>query len=142
VKAIRERLPEWSGGKLRFALDMHCPSIRGGMNETVYFVGSSDEKIWAEVGRFCKVLEANQTGPLVYHSKNNLPYGKGWNTAANYKTGKPFARWAGELPGVIAASTLEVAYANADGRPVTDESARALGHDLARALRKYLPTKR
>ena len=26
VKAIRERLPEWSDGKLRLALDLHCPA--------------------------------------------------------------------------------------------------------------------
>ena len=38
------------------------------------------------------------------------------------------------------ASTIEVAYANADGKTVTDSSARALGHDLAKAFRKYLQT--
>jgi hypothetical protein len=40
----------------------------------------------------------------------------------------------------MAATTLEVAYANAESKEVTDESARSLGHDLARALRKYLQT--
>jgi hypothetical protein len=137
-KAIRERLPEWSAGKLRFALDLHCPAIRGGTNEIIYFVGGPDEKLWGEVGRFSKVLESIHTGPLVYHTKNNMPFGKGWNTPANYTTGKPFARWAGELPGMTLASTLEMPYANAEGRTVTAESARAFGHDMARALRTYL----
>ena len=138
VKAIRERLPLWSAGKLRFALDLHCPSIRGGGNEAVFFVGVPDPKIWAEVGRFSQRLEMVQQGPLVFRGKDNLPFGQGWNTAANYGDRKPFARWAAELPGVRAAATLEVAYANAGGQAVTDQSARALGHDLARALRRYL----
>jgi hypothetical protein len=138
VKAIREQVPKWSAGKLRFALDMHCPSIRGGGNETVFLVGVPDEKIWTEVGRYSKLLESVQTGPLVFQSKDNLPFGQGWNTQANYGTKKPFAQWAAGLPGVRVATTLEVAYANAGGKAVTDQSARALGHDLARALRKYL----
>jgi hypothetical protein len=140
VQAIRERLPVWSGGKLRFALDMHCPAIRGGSHESIYFVAGPDEEIWHEVGRFCKLLESTQSGPLVYRSKNNLLFGQGWNTKANYTAGKPFAHWAAELPGVVAATTIEVAYANAEGKVVTDDSARALGRDLAGALRKYLQT--
>ena len=138
VKAIRERLPEWSAGKLRFAMDMHCPAIRGGTNESVYFVGGPDEEIWREVNGFCKTLEETQRGSVVYRSKNNLTFGQGWNSKANYTSGKPFAHWAAELPGVLAATTIEVAYANAEGKPVTDESARALGRDIARSMRKYL----
>ena len=136
-KAIREQLPAWAAGKLRFAMDMHCPWIRGDINETVYFVGIPNEKIFQEVGRFSKVLEEVQTGPLVFASKNNLPYGKGWNSKSNY-TGKPFSWWAAEQPGVRAATTIEVAYANASGNAVTDQSARALGRDLAQALQTYL----
>lgn len=140
VAALRRRLPAWSAGKLRFALDMHCPAIRGPYHETIYFVGGKDERIWDEVGRYSKILESVQTGPLVYSSKNNLPFGQNWNTQANLGTGKPFSHWAGEIPGVAAATTIEIAYASADGMTVTDQSARALGHDLARALRQYLET--
>lgn len=138
VAAIREQLPAWSAGKLRFAMDMHCPAARGGSHETVYFVGGPNEQIWDEVGKFCQTLEKIQTGPIVYHTRNNMPFGKEWNTANNIKLGKPFSHWAAELPGTRAATTIEVAYANAEGNEVTDQSARALGHDLARALRRYL----
>ncbi|MBL8796979.1 MAG: peptidase M14 [Planctomycetia bacterium] len=138
VKAIRERLPQWADGKLRFAMDMHCPANRGNGHETIYFVGGPNEAIWKEVGKFSKLLETTQQGSLVYSSKNNLPFGQGWNTQATYGNRKAFSRWAAELPGVRFASTLEVAYANADGKVVTDESARTLGRDLVRALRKYL----
>lgn len=137
-KTIRELLPKWSDGKLRFAMDVHCPANRGGIHETIHFVGSPYEKTWEEVTRFCAILEKTQKGPLVYHSKNNLLFGKGWNAKASYEQGKPFSWWAAEQPGVLAATTIEVPYANASGQPVTDTTARALGHDLARALRGYL----
>lgn len=138
VKAIRERLPAWSGGKLHLALDLHCPGNRGNGHETIYFVGGPDDKIWREVGKLSKQLEAVQQGPLVFSSKNNLPFGQGWNTQAAYGNRKAFARWAADLPGVQAATTLELPYANADGKEVNARSARALGHDLTKALRKYL----
>jgi hypothetical protein len=140
VKAIRERVPAWSGGKLRLALDLHCPAVRGPYNEVIYFVGGPDEKVWKEIDRLARMLEEVQTGPLVFKRENNLPFGKAWNNASNFTTGKPFARWAAELPGVQAASTIEFPYANVDGQAVTDESARAFGRDLARAIRRYLET--
>lgn len=138
VKAIRARLPHWGDGKLRFAMDMHCPGLRGAGHESIYFVGGPSDKVWKEVGRFSKTLEEVQTGPLVYRSKNNLPFGQGWNTQATYGNKKSFARWAADLPGIEIATTIEVAYANADGKIVTDQSARALGRDLSKALRKHL----
>lgn len=138
VAAIRQRLPAWSAGKLTFAMDLHCPAARGPTHEIVYFVGGPDEKIWTEVSTFCRTLATIQTGPIVYRTKNNLLFGQGWNTQANYTSGKPFSHWAAELPGIRVATTIEVAYANAEGNTVTDETARAFGHDLARALRRYL----
>ena len=138
VRAIRAQLPQWSDGKLRFALDLHCPTLRGGGNEQIHLVGGPDATIWHEMERFARVLETAQAGPLVFSSRNNLPFGQGWNTPANYSGGTSFARWAAALPGVCAAATLEIPYANAGGVAVTDQSARALGRDLARALQKYL----
>ena len=45
---------------------------------------------------------------------------------------------AADLPGVWIAATLEIPYANVRGRPVTPDSARAFGRDLARAVQAYL----
>jgi hypothetical protein len=150
VRALRELVPRWSGGRLRFALDMHCPLIRAAgygaardpMAENIQFVGVQYPEIRARVERFCQILQSVQTGPLLYDARNNTPYGTSWNRPTPGAPGKidlkPFSRWASEQPGVLAATTIEIPYANAGGNLVTAESARALGTDLARALRHFL----
>ncbi|MBM3476369.1 MAG: peptidase M14 [Armatimonadetes bacterium] len=138
VRAVRQLVPEWSEGKLRIALDLHCPHIRGPHNEVIYLVGSPLEGIWAEASRFAELLETTRTGPLPYRAKDNLPFGQGWNTDANLGAGKSFCRWASELPGIDFATTIEIPYANAGGVAVTAESARAFGRDLAAAIEAYV----
>lgn len=48
-----------------------------------------------------------------------MPWGTAWNTSGNDAQGKSFGRWAVELPGITAATTIEISYANANGRAVT-----------------------
>ena len=138
VRAIKRLVPEWSGGKLRLALDLHCPWIRGGHNEVIYLVGSPDARIWHEQQRFGQTLERVLAGPLKYRAADNLPFGKSWNTARNFADGLSFSRWAAGLPGIVLATTIEIPYANASGCEVNPASARAFGHDLAKAIRAYL----
>jgi hypothetical protein len=138
VAAIREWAPAWSAGRLRFALDMHCPHIRGAHNEDIYFPGGDQPRIWAAISRFSALLEKLNRGPLPYSTKNNMPFGRAWNNASNYKQGMSFARWASALPAMAAAGTIEIPYANCGAVDVTAESARSLGHALAAALREYL----
>lgn len=138
VRAIREYVPRWAGGRLRLALDMHCPTLRGAYNETIYFVGSENQEHWNRVTRLSEILESLQSGPLLYRAKDNLPFGKAWNTGKNYSQGRSFKRWAEEIPGIHLAATIEISYANANGTTVTAEGARRFGRDLARAIRKYL----
>jgi len=138
VRALRQLVPQWSAGRLCFALDMHCPYIRGETDEYIYFVGGPDQEIWERVGHFSKILEAVQAGPLAFDSKNNLSFGQGWNTRENYKEGKSFSRWAAELAGILVGTCIEIPYANASGQAVTAETARALGRDLAHAFHRFL----
>ncbi len=140
TRAIQKLVPEWSKGKLRFALDLHCPNIRGKENEDIYLVGSEDPKTWTEQQRFGELLEQVQQGTLVYSATNNLPFGTKWNTTNNFTQGTSGSRWARGLPGVQLATTIELPYANASDREVNAESAREFGHDLARAIRAYLET--
>jgi len=138
VKALRQFVPGWSAGRLKVALDLHCPWIRGRHNEVIYLVGSADKAIWAQQRRFGRILEAVRSGPLVYRTADNVPFGTSWNTAGNYKSGKSFSRWAGEQKGMLLASTIEIPYANVGRQTVTPEAARAFGADLMKAVRRYL----
>jgi len=136
VRILRQLVPQWSEGNLRFALDMHCPWIRGQQNEVIYFVGGPDEENWGRVKHFSSILEEVQTGPLVFSSKNNLPFGEEWNV--NTGPRKSFSRWAEELPGILIGTSIEIPYANASGRAVTAETAKSFGYDLACALYHFL----
>lgn len=138
TRAIRDLVPKWSDGRLTIALDLHCPHIRGPHNEIIYIVGAEDPAIWQQQCAFGKLLEALRTGPLPYRASDNLPFGQAWNTGRNYSGGKSFSRWAGEQPGVRLAASIEIPYANAGGQAVTPDAARAFGHDLAKAIRRYL----
>lgn len=135
VTAIKELVPKWSGGRLRVAVDLHCPYIRGGNNQEIFFVGGPDEEMAERLAAFSKLLQSVQTGPLRYDSKHNIPWGESWN---NMDEARSFGRWAALLPGIELATTLETPYADAGDRPVTIESARALGGDLAGAIEEWL----
>ena len=136
VRELREMVPKWSRGRLDVALDLHCPFIRGLHNEDIYFVGGPEKENWDRVGRFSGILEKVQTGSLVFRSRNNLPFGQAWNVGESPP--RSFSRWAANLPGILMATSIEIPYANASGTTVTAENARAFGHDLARALRRFL----
>ncbi len=138
VRAIRQWTPVWSAGRLAFALDLHCPWIRGQHNEDIYFPGGEEPRNWREITTFAGILEKLNEGPLPYSVKHNIPFGTAWNTAANYQQGMSFARWAAGLQGVRAAGAIEIPYANCGAVDVTPAAARALGHSLAAALRQYL----
>ena len=136
--ALRRLVPDWAGGRLHAALDLHCPCLRGSSNESIYLVGQQSEEIWREQCRFGEILEALRSGPLPYHASDNLPFGVSWNTGKNRQQGKHSIGWASEQPGIRLATGIEIPYAIASGAEVNASSARALGRDLAAALRAYL----
>jgi hypothetical protein len=136
VRAIKQFVPQWAEGRLRFALDLHCPWIRGGSHEVIHFVGSPNQEHWRRVGRFCDILERVGAGPLPYHSRNNLPFGVAWNVEGG--PARTFERWGESIPGVVVSTLVEIPYANVEGTIVTPESARAFGRDLAQALCEFL----
>ena len=140
VAALKQFVPEWSGGKLRIALDLHCPYIRGGgdgpsSNLRVFFVGGPSQENWQRIGRLSATLQEVGTGPLRHQSKHNVAWGEAWNTLAEPRN---FSQWAAALPDAPLGTTLEIPYADVAGEPVTVDAARALGHDLVRAVRQYL----
>jgi hypothetical protein len=138
VRAVKDRVPRWSDGRLRFALDIHCPWIRGHHNEHVYVVGSKYDRVWREQKRFSDVLEEVRRGALPYAASGNLPFGHGWNTEENYGGLTTAGDWMASLPEDPVRASFEIPYANAGGVAVTAETAREFGRDLARALDAYL----
>lgn len=138
TRALREYVPAWSEGRLRFTLDIHCPHIRGGDNERIYQVGHPDPAVWAEQQRFAKVLAAIPNLPLPYAAANDMPFGESWNKASNYTAGAGIFTWAAGLEGVRCATAMEIPYANAGEVTVTPENARAFGAALLPAIRAWL----
>jgi hypothetical protein len=124
VANLRLRVPGWSQGKLRIALDLHCPYIN---TPFIYFSDPtrSDQEL---NNKFRDILTRIQKGSLIFkNNEHRISDGKGLMKG-----------WAANLPGVEVVSTLEIPYGNVDGAVVTAESARLLGHDLARAMKAYL----
>ena len=136
--ALRELLPRWAGDRARVALDFHCPWIKYGNNETAYFVGNSDPAIWEQQQALFGEVERLAQGPIPFLAADGLPFGQGWNVAANYASGATFTQFAATLPGLRCVATLEIPYASAGGVEVNPETARALGRDIARGLAAYL----
>ena len=137
VAAIKKLLPEWSGGKLDLALDLHCPSR---LDSVIQFIGGPDQEIWARVQKLSRILEETKRCPLPFSAKDDLPYGKSWNTSTGPLMS--FGRWASQLPGTWLATTIEFPYATAKGEEITPEKARLFGRDLAVAIRTYLEKER
>lgn len=137
VAAMKRLLPAWAEGRLRIALDLHCPSLRGAGAENIHFVGGPVPIIWQRVGRFGEIIERCQQGPLVYRSADNLPHGTLWNKLAEPSS---FNLWAASIKGINFSTTLEFPFADIRGSEVNAQTARAFGHDLARAIRQYLTT--
>ena len=136
--ALRELVPKWSDGRLKIAIDLHCPWIRGRQSEMIYLVGSKSKAIWQAQCRFAGILESVCGEALPYRASNNLLFGKAWNIGGNFKAGKSCARWAGELKGIGLATTIEVPYANAGKVTITPKLARAFGAAIAEAMYRYL----
>ena len=136
LRALRELVPRWSQQRLRIAMDMHCPYIRGGANDYIFFVGGPSQENWQRIQQFGRALKAAQSGSLRYTGRFDIPHGAGWNKAVSGPCGK----WAEKLPGIWVATTIEIPYASASGKAVTPKTARTFGRALARAMRRFLET--
>ena len=138
VAAVKKMLPDWSGGKLRIALDLHCPALRGREHELIHFVGGPEADFWQRATRLSGLLEElSANSPLGFRERDNLPFGKSWNNVQN-GAARTFASWARTLPNLHIATTLELPYAVAGGQEVNAESARAFGRTLAAAILAFL----
>ncbi|MCC5828513.1 MAG: hypothetical protein JJU36_03610 [Phycisphaeraceae bacterium] len=133
--AIRELVLTRLDSRLHVGLDLHCPWVRGELNELIYLVGSADPDNAARQARLAEAIESHRRGPLPYRASGTLPHGQSWNVSAHYGEHVSFCRWmADHAPGSPTVATLETPYATAEGIEVNAESARVFGRDLACAL--------
>lgn len=137
VRALKERLPAWSGGRPLVTLDLHCPALSGPVHESVFFIEPEDRIQAARMDRLSECLWRAQQGPGLVMHPNKLAFGCGFNSAP-HSTKQNFSSWSCDLPGALLGVSLEVAYANASGAEVNASSARKLGRDLAGALKDWL----
>lgn len=136
--ALREWIPAWSQGKLSVAFDFHCPWLKGGINDTIYLVGSDSSDIAGKQEKFLNILRSAQSESRGLSAAGMLPFGVDWNVEESFSAGMTAARWFGGLPGMTLSSTWEIPYALASGMEVNPDSARGFGADLGRALADYL----
>ncbi|HYE05886.1 MAG TPA: hypothetical protein VEL07_10265 [Planctomycetota bacterium] len=115
-------------------IDLHCPWISGPGNEAIYQVGLGDERRWRDQRAFAATLARANRSPLPYAPVDDIPYGVGWNVAANYGAGRSLIQWSSEQPAVRLATTIEIPYALARGAAVDQASARAFGIALHAAV--------
>jgi len=136
--ALRAYVPIWAAGKPLVGIDLHCPWIRGGSHERIHQVGHRDPAIWKQQMQFGNKLQtASAASRLVYSQSSDLAFGTSWNKESP-QPDATFKDWLAQVDGARLATTLEIPFANASGGEVTQESARALGADVARALVEYL----
>jgi hypothetical protein len=133
VTAIRKFLPEWSGGHLDMAIDMHCPFINDNL---IQFIGGPDQSIWQRTLKLSQCLESCQTGPLRHDAERNVPFGTGWNQGSGLKS-STFAAMASGLPDIQIATAIEIPYSQVGRTPQSAAAARRLGRDLAVAIKTY-----
>ncbi len=117
--------------RLDFYLDLHCPWIRYGLNETAFFLGLPEP--WeTERQRFAAMVEREDVGSLPFHASDTIGYGMEWNQGLpTTSTG-----WVQSAIAPRFAGLLEFPYAMA--HPVTPQAARAFGATLTRAMGEYL----
>jgi len=122
-------------------VDVHCPWLYGGCNEYIYTPWKDPATLHdvdAET-RLSQLMEQLQEGGLRYKASDDLPFGKDWNTGANYAQGYSCLMWAGEnVPSLRICRSLEVPFANANGAVVTQDALLSFGHGLAAAFRALL----
>ncbi|MBQ9893331.1 MAG: hypothetical protein IJM35_09295 [Bacteroidales bacterium] len=118
-------------------LDLHAPGLVGYTHEFIY-CPLSDPAIGVHEDKetqFSALVEKNQEGNLRYKVSDDLPFGKAWNTSANYSVGSSAKKWALQnIRGIDISRTMEFPFANANGAVVTPEALRKFGHGMARAL--------
>jgi hypothetical protein len=138
VRAWKDRLSVWSQkSRVFLSFDLHCPALCGPVHESVFFLEPEDRAAAARLDALSDCILRAQRGDGLLRPPVKLPYGCGFNSTPRSDQ-RTCSAWSAGLPNAYLNTSLEVAYANALGAPVTAESARELGRAFARGLGEWL----
>jgi hypothetical protein len=140
VAALKKRVPPWVAGKPCYGFDLHCPWIRGGAHEQIMSPSRArDPENWKKLKPFLLKLEQTKSGPLGFKLAVSEKF-VSWNGKPPDPKEPPrtASRWMCTVPGMQAALTFEVPYANAGQQEVNQATARTWGRDFATALQQFL----
>ena len=142
IRAIKEQVPPWLGGRPLFFIDLHGTSQKG---KTIFFIKrKTADELSRSIARFSTILEKERKGPLPFkaaltvQSPDKQPPNP--SQAAVRGDGVTSVGWTSRLPGVIFAATLEFPYSTVGSAALTADSTRLFGKDMARAIRVFLET--
>ena len=133
TRALISELDGWADERFVLSLDLHCPWIRGGRNDTIFFCEPPDIYA-AEFKRFSDILIETQSGPLRHDPADNIGHNVDWNRGDT----PTWAHCVREHTGARLVSTIEFPYGLARGETVTADGARAFGRDLARTILRWI----
>lgn len=131
TRAITEFLTK---EKPQVVFDLHCPWLRGECNELLHFVGPMHRPMEQAMDEWTARLVKELPAEIPYRPEDNVRFGTGWNTAANYTKGKTLAKYAAELDGVRAALSIEIPYANIRDYTLNTANTREIGAALKRVI--------
>lgn len=135
TNALRTQVESIGEGKLKFALDLHCPMLAGPGNEISFLLGNAEPEIEKNQILFSKMLEdQSSSGDCRYYHNSFVYYNTAWNKPGTFSQGMPFRKWASGIEGIQFVSTLEFPYANISGMPVSKDGVRKFGKAIARSV--------
>lgn len=135
TRAVMQHIAETSSNVDVF-LDMHCPWIRSGRNEELFFFDACPTGR-NELGSLTERLEASQQAGLKFRADSTV----GRDDLFNSGDTPTSISWFARHTSTSVCATLEVPYALCSGEEMTPQRARAFGEDLGRALALWLSSR-
>lgn len=139
VKALKKMITNWNTISSLICFDFHCPELYDdapSLHQTLFFTPPFRKEMQDNLMDFSAKLAKNQKGKEYHYDAVKGVAGETY--IADLKTQKTFAMWAGEQKGILQAATLEVPYANIEGKECSKESLRDFGHSIAEAIKDYM----
>jgi hypothetical protein len=133
TRAIIAELDAWADDRFDLSIDLHCPWIRNGRNDAIFFC-EPPPAYQPEFHRFCRLLAETNPGPLPFDPADNIGYNVDWNRGDM----PSFSRWVQQHAGPRLATSIEFPYGLARGVPVSVDAARTFGRTLARTMLRWL----